>query len=88
MSKALDALKQSLRFLRWAAIPEPTTGEEALVKTVQALRIRSQIQSREAGDVLDSFITVQDLLELGVIDERGIKKVEEIEQRINDFGIP
>jgi hypothetical protein len=55
---------------------------------VEAIRGRTLIQGRETRNILDSFVTVQDLITLGVIDPAGIQKIKELEQRIDDFGIP
>ena len=88
MFNSLDALKQALGTRRWPSIPNAVPNVDSLHNAVEALRARSYIQSRETKNIRDSFVTIQDLIMLGVIDEAGIKKIEEIEQRIDDFGIP
>jgi len=71
---------------KWPGLPVPTNKEDALQATVLALVERSQTQSREAGNIEDSFVTVSDLLNLRVIDRDGFqwmrRKIEELEERI------
>lgn len=88
MSESIDALKQVFAVRRWPSIPNAVPEGESLHNALEALRARSYIQSRETSNVMDSFVTVRDLIELGVIDAAGIKKIEELQQRIDDYGIP
>lgn len=88
MSEPLDALRQTLGVRRWPSMPRATDNAQSMNAAVEALRARALIQGRETRNIKDSFITVQDLITLGVIDEGGIKKIEELQQRIDDFGIP
>ena len=70
----------------WPAIPAVELHElQALQQVVGALRLRSQVQSREVGDDADSFTTVQDMVSLGVIDAAGrllVLRVVELEQQV------
>ena len=58
---------------QWAAIPEPYQDLASLYQAVAALKSRSLVQSRETKNISDSFVTVQDLVDLGIIDARGKK---------------
>jgi hypothetical protein len=53
------------------SIPEPKLAQEDLLNTVQALKERSLIQSREKGDYLDSFVSVRDLVRLNLLNYDG-----------------
>jgi len=88
MSNSFDALKKELGQRRWPSLPRSTDSVTSINDTVAALRSRSLIQGRETKNIMDSFVTIQDLITLGVIDEAGIKRIEEIEQRLEDAGIP
>jgi hypothetical protein len=66
------ALRSLLSVKRsWPAVPLPTESIESLNTSVIALRERSFVQSREAGDLLSSFVTVGDLINLGVVTPDG-----------------
>jgi hypothetical protein len=63
---------------RYPAIPaefltpnDPTST----VKVIQALRERVEIFSRDRGRVEDSFVRVDDLIELGLIKPEDVKKL-------------
>jgi multidrug efflux pump subunit AcrA (membrane-fusion protein) len=45
------------------------------VKVIQALRERVEIFSRDRGRVEDSFVRVDDLIELGLIKPEDVKKL-------------
>ena len=58
---------------RWAAVPAPIRELASLHESVTALKQRTDVQARETGDSLDSFLTVRDLMALGLIDAEGRK---------------
>ena len=63
----------------WPGIPAAVNSNvSALAAVVSALRQRALVQSREVGALGDSFVTVQDLIRLGVIDASG----KTLEQRV------
>lgn len=82
----------------WSALPAPVNTTESLNNSVIALKERVQVQSREKGNVLASFTTVEDMINVGVIDPSG-KTLESRVQALEDevasilarmaaFGIP
>lgn len=76
---------------RWPGLPMPQDSLESLNSSVIALNERSRIQGREQGDILDSFTSVQDLVNVGVIDASGRtleQRVADIERRLAAAGIP
>ena len=76
---------------RWPGLPMPQTSLESLNSSVIALNERSRVQGREQGDVLASFTTVQDMINVGVIDASGKtleQRVDDIEARLEAAGIP
>jgi len=69
----------------------PETSLESLNSAVLALNERARVQAREQGDVLASFTTVQDMINVGVIDASGRtleQRVADIERRLEAAGIP
>jgi hypothetical protein len=69
----------------------PESSIESLNSAVLALNERARVQAREQGDVLDSFTTVQDMINVGVIDASGRtleQRVADIERRLEAAGIP
>jgi len=75
----------------WSAIPEPEEDVVSLDKTVRAMKERNIVQSREAGDVRESFATIADLIAIGVIDASGKtleQRVKDIEDRLEAAAIP
>lgn len=76
---------------RWPALPSTDTSNESMNSAIIALRERSFVQSREVGDVLSSFTTVQDMVNIGVLSLDGKtleQRVADIEKRLADAGIP
>lgn len=80
---------------KWPALPAPDGSSASFNSAILALNERAQVQSREIGDVLSSFVTVQDLITVGVIGANGKllineleKRVTDIEKRLADAGIP
>lgn len=75
MSKFIEALLARTRALsgkrRWPAVPQPTQSPASLQQAVIALKLRSEVQSRETGDILDSYVSVRDLIQLGVLTSQG-----------------
>ena len=57
---------------KWTAVPSPREDIPSLQNAVLALKDRSAVQSRETGDVLDSFLTVRDLITFGLVDAEGL----------------
>ncbi len=75
----------------WPALPQPDRNVVSLDAAVKALRDRVLVQSREAGDVKFSFVMVQDLISVGVLDASGKtleQRVADIEKRLAAAGIP
>ena len=69
----------------------PESSIESVNSAVLALNERARVQAREQGDVLASFTTVQDMINVGVIDASGKtleQRVAEIERRLEAAGIP
>lgn len=76
---------------RWPGLPMPESSIESVNSAVLALNERSRVQSREQGDILSSFTTVQDMITVGVIDASGrtlAQRVADIERRLEAAGIP
>ena len=76
---------------RWPGLPMPEASIQSLNYAVVALNERARIQGREQGDILDSFTTVQDMINIGVVDATGKtleQRVADIEKRLADAGIP
>jgi hypothetical protein len=70
--KSLIAIAPGIAGKRtWPALPADHVGEGELVSAVSALTQRSRIQSGETGSVLDSFVTIGSLVDLGVITPEG-----------------
>lgn len=65
--------------IRYPAIPSnPITPENLLViaKILDAVRERVQIFSRDRGRIEDSMVTIQDLLDLGLIKPEQVSKLK------------
>lgn len=91
MSKPSGALLRIFPNRGWSAIPEPEEDLVSMDKTVRAMKERTLVQSREAGDVRESFATVSDLIAIGSIDASGKTleaRVKDIEDRLAAAGIP
>lgn len=97
MSKAGGnrALSAAVNFLfgkrSWSALPAPQNDIDSINNTVVALKERIQVQSRERGSVLSSFTTVEDMINVGVIDPSGKtleQRVTDIENRLAAASIP
>lgn len=76
---------------RWAALSYPEEEITSINRAVISIKERMQVQSREAGSLKDSFVTVSDLIRIGVIDASGktlASRVADIEKRLEDAGIP
>jgi len=76
---------------RWPGIPQPESSVESINSSVLALSERSRVQGREKGDILDSYSTVQDLINIGVVDVSGRtleQRVADLERRLRMAGIP
>lgn len=52
---------------RYRPVPPITEDMPAIREAVDALRERTEVQSRERGNVEQSFVSVQDLIDLGLI---------------------
>lgn len=75
----------------WSALPAPQNSVDSINSAVIALKERVQVQSRERGSVLASFTTVEDMINVGVIDASGKtleQRVTDIENRLAAAGIP
>ncbi|RLC18920.1 MAG: hypothetical protein DRI24_01760 [Deltaproteobacteria bacterium] len=70
---------------KWPAIPQPLEEIASINSAVVALKERTQVQSREQGDILSSFVSVQDLINLGVITVDGKLAISALEARIVDI---
>lgn len=91
MSKPAGTLLRIFPNRGWSAIPEPQEDTVSINKTVSAMKERTLVQSREAGDVRESFATVSDLIAIGVLDASGKtleQRVKDIEDRLAAAGIP
>ena len=91
MSNPSGVLRRVFARRRWPAVPAPTTDPASLQQAVSALKDRAQVQSREAGNVGDSFATIQDLISVGVVSSDGRtleSRVSAIEARLKAAGIP
>lgn len=84
VSDAVTALVRLFTKRKWPAIPEPDENIQSLHRTVSALKARSLVQSRETANVRDSFVTVQDLVDLGVLDETGKRLATRVDQLEKD----
>lgn len=60
---------------RYRPIPPITQDEAAVREAVDALRERSEVQARERGPVEQSFATIQDLIDLGLITPVDTRKL-------------
>tara|TARA_R110000772_G_scaffold51809_7_gene118897 strand:+ start:5432 stop:6391 length:960 start_codon:yes stop_codon:yes gene_type:complete len=56
----------------YPAVGSPTTDVQSLRQVIEALKLRSEIQARERGNILDSYVTLKDLSALGLIDAEGL----------------
>ena len=75
----------------WPALSQPEGDLGSINTAVIAIKERLLVQSRERGNVLSSFVTVQDLINIGVIDLSGKtleQRVADIEARLDAAGIP
>ena len=75
----------------WPALAEPENSVESLNTAVIGIKERMLVQSRERGGVLSSFVTVQDLINIGLLTASGRlleQRVSDIEKRLDDAGIP
>lgn len=60
---------------RYRPIPPITQDDAALREAVDAMRERSEVQARERGPTEQSFVSVQDLIDLGLINPVDIRKL-------------
>lgn len=71
---------------RWASVEVPTYDPASLNIAIDQLKQRSDVQSRIVGDVRDSFITVQDLISLGILGKNGEnlyqRRLDDLEARV------
>ncbi len=92
VKRVTDGLINLLRSKRiWPALPSSVATLESLNTAIIALRERSFVQSRERGDILSSFTTVQDMVDIKVVTLDGktlAERVTAIEKRLDDAGIP
>lgn len=56
-------------------IPPVTETPEAIRETIDALRENQEIQTRNRGALLDSFVSLKDLIDLGLIDAGDLSKL-------------
>ncbi len=84
-------LHRVLAVRNWPAVPYPTGELESLHLTVLALEERSHVQSRESGDVQASFVTVDDLITLRIIDVDGkqqmLNRIIDLEERVTALEV-
>jgi hypothetical protein len=56
---------------RWPAIPSPSGDIASINATTEALKQRAAIQARETKSFANSFVSIQDLVDIGLISSEG-----------------
>lgn len=57
-------------------LPSPTADPENLRAAVEALRSAVQELMRQRGDMMDSAVTIRDLIQLGLIEPEDARSLE------------
>ena len=65
---------------KYPAIPVVHQSVESLERAVEAIKQRSEIQSRETGSIRDSYVSVQDLINVGIIKSDGTTILDEVRE--------